>query len=91
MDAALTALFSQAHQVVFVAMGVFARIGAAAFLVPGLGERSISIRVRLGGALAIAFLLAPMIQPLVPEAPATPRRTVVSRTGGWVGIGRVLL
>lgn len=72
MDAALTAIFQQANELVFVAMGIFARIGAAAFLVPGLGERSIPMRVRLGGALAIAVLLAPMIRPMVPVAPSTP-------------------
>lgn len=72
MEAALTAIFAQANEFVFVAMGIFTRIGAAAFLVPGLGERSLSIRIRLGGALAIAVLLAPLIQPMVPQSPATP-------------------
>lgn len=72
MEAVLTAIFAQANELVFVALGIFTRIGAAAFLVPGLGERSISVRVRLGGALAIAVLLAPMIRPLLPSAPGTP-------------------
>ncbi len=77
MDAALTAIFAQANELVFVAMGVFTRIGAAAFLVPGLGERSLSVRVRLGGALAIAVLLAPMLKPMIPLAPGTPSALAV--------------
>ncbi|MEM7056332.1 MAG: flagellar biosynthetic protein FliR [Pseudomonadota bacterium] len=72
MEAALTAIFAQANQLVFVGMGIFVRIGAAAFLVPGLGERSLSMRIRLGGALAIAILLAPMIRPMVPLSPGNP-------------------
>ncbi|MEM6661269.1 MAG: flagellar biosynthetic protein FliR [Pseudomonadota bacterium] len=71
MDAALTAIFTEAGALVFVAAGVFARIGAAAFLVPGLGERSIPVRVRLGAALAIAVLLAPIIRGFEPFTPAT--------------------
>ena len=72
MEAALTAIFTQTHEMVLVAMGIFARIGAAAFLVPGLGERSLSVRVRLAGALAIAVLLAPLIRPMVPLGPTGP-------------------
>lgn len=76
MEAALTAIFLQAHELVFVAMGIFTRIGAAAFLVPGLGERSLPMRVRMGGALAIAVLLAPMVRPMVPATPDTPAALV---------------
>lgn len=72
MDAALTALFTQANEFVFVAMGIFTRVAAAAFLVPGLGERALSVRLRLGAALAITVLLAPMIRPMVPLGPDTP-------------------
>ena len=65
------AIFEQANNVVLVAMGIFARVGAVAFLLPGIGERSLSIRVRLGAALALASLLAPLITPLVPQSPDT--------------------
>lgn len=68
----LAALFTGAADLVLVAMGVFARVGAAAFLVPGLGERSLSIRTRLFAALGITLILAPMISQFTPEAPRTP-------------------
>lgn len=69
MEPFLTAIFQQSNEAVLVAMGIFARVGAAAFLIPGLGERGLSMRVRLGGALALTALLSPMIVPLVDQAP----------------------
>ena len=53
MESELARLFGATEGFVFVAMGVFARVGAALFLVPGFGERSIPMRVKLGGALAM--------------------------------------
>lgn len=67
---ALSEIFAATEAMVITALGVFARIGAAAFLVPGIGERAVPVRVRLGAALAIALILAPMIRPLVAETPA---------------------
>jgi len=67
----LVPLFEMAGVLAFVAVGVFTRIGAALFLVPGLGERAVPVRLRLGAALALAVLLAPLIAPLVERSPAT--------------------
>lgn len=72
MEEALALIFQTTEQTVFVAAGIFMRVGAMAFLVPGLGERAISIRVRLAASLAITFLLTPLIAPLIPESPRTP-------------------
>ena len=72
IEVPLSALFSDAAALVLVAAGVFARVGAAVFLVPGLGERSIPMRVRLGCALAITLLLVPLISAFAPAAPKTP-------------------
>jgi len=72
MEAALAGILSGAEGLVLVAMGVFARVGAAAFLVPGLGERAIPVRVRLMAALGIAVMLAPLIEAHAGQAPATP-------------------
>ncbi|MEM9140262.1 MAG: flagellar biosynthetic protein FliR, partial [Pseudomonadota bacterium] len=72
MEAALAAIFGETQEHVLVAAGVFARVGAALFLVPGLGERSISIRARLGAALAITVMLSPIITSLAPFSPSTP-------------------
>ncbi len=72
----LSAVFTEAAGLVLVAMGVFARVGAAAFLVPGLGERSISMRTRLVTALGITLLLAPLVQSFAPASPETPVQLV---------------
>lgn len=71
MESILSAIFGAANEMVLVAAGVFTRIGAVAFLIPGIGERNISMRVRLGGALALTALLSPMIAPLIPHSPTT--------------------
>lgn len=78
MEAALALIFQTTAEGVLVAVGIFTRVGAALFLVPGLGERSISVRLRLAAALAITFIISPLIVPLVPEAPRTPVQLVVT-------------
>ena len=65
----LASLFGAAAELVFVAIGVFARIGAALFLLPGFGERGVSMRVRLGGAVALTLLVWPIAAPLAGPAP----------------------
>ncbi|MEM7744258.1 MAG: flagellar biosynthetic protein FliR [Pseudomonadota bacterium] len=72
MEEALAFIFQTTEEGVFIAGGIFARVGAMTFLLPGLGERAISIRVRLAASLAITFLLGPLIAPLIPESPRTP-------------------
>ena len=64
-------LFAEASGLVLVAVAVFARVGAAAFLVPGLGERGLPMRLRLMAALGISLVLAPVVHRLAPQAPAT--------------------
>lgn len=71
MEGILSAIFTAANEIVLVAMGVFARVGAVAFLVPGLGERGLSLRLRLGGALAMTALLTPLIATFEPLSPET--------------------
>jgi flagellar biosynthesis protein FliR len=48
---------------------VFARIGAAMALLPGVGEAASPAMVRIGMALGLTILLLPEIQPLVPTFP----------------------
>jgi len=48
---------------VYAAGLVFARIGAMVMLVPGIGDASVSPRIRLGFALLMAMLLAPLVAP----------------------------
>jgi flagellar biosynthetic protein FliR len=54
-------------------IGVFARLSALVFFLPGLGEQTISPRVRLGVALAAALVLTPIVLTggaTAPEKPA---------------------
>jgi flagellar biosynthesis protein FliR len=48
---------------------VFARIGSAVMVLPGFGELTVPPRVRLGFALALSFVLFPLIAPALPAAP----------------------
>lgn len=87
---ALAPLFEMAGLVAFVAVGVFARVGAALFLVPGLGERAVPVRVRLGAAFALALILAPMVAPLAGRAPETAAglaRVVLAEAAAGLVIG----
>ena len=49
---------------------VFARIGSAAMLLPGIGESYVAPRMRLVFALALSMALMPLLQPQLPPAPA---------------------
>jgi flagellar biosynthetic protein FliR len=54
--------FADAQSIFFLA-GVFARMGAAAFLAPGLGDATTPMRVRLFAAFALTAVAAPAAQP----------------------------
>lgn len=56
---------------VYAAGGVFVRISALAFLIPGLGERSVPMRIKLGGALAFAVIVWPAVAATTPPMTAT--------------------
>ncbi|MEO0621517.1 MAG: flagellar biosynthetic protein FliR [Pseudomonadota bacterium] len=66
----LTAIFAATEETVLTAAGIFARVGAFVFLMPGIGERGIPMRIRLGAALALTFLLSPLVRPLVEQTPS---------------------
>lgn len=72
MEAALAAIFQVTNEGILVAAGVFSRVGAVLFLLPGLGERAVPMRLKLAAALMITMLLSPLIGPLVPLTPETP-------------------
>ena len=55
---------------IWPAILAFARMGALAMMLPGLGETFVSPRFRLGAALAIAIVLAPAAAALSPTIPA---------------------
>lgn len=58
-------------QQVYAAGLIFARLGAIAMLIPGVGETYVPPRVRLSFALLMALMLYPVIGPSAPAIPAT--------------------
>ncbi len=74
----------------FQAMLVFARLGAAVILLPGIGEQEIPATVRLTLGLAMLALLLPALAPGLPPAPpegAEAVRLIVQEAvvGLWLG------
>ena len=59
--APLTALAGDAVQAAFA---VFTRVGAAVALLPGFGETSLPLRLKLAAALAFAVIIWPVVAPL---------------------------
>ncbi len=56
-------LVEQFDHVWLLFAGVFLRMGAVAFLAPGIGELSVPPRVRLAAAMALTIIVAPAITP----------------------------
>lgn len=54
---------------IFAFMLIFARVGTAFMLMPGIGEPYVLSRARLLLALAVTLLLLPILQPLLPKLP----------------------
>ena len=71
---------------VFALMLIFARIGSALILMPGIGENYVSPRVRLLLAGAIAIVVAPVVAPRLPALPASVS-SMFLLLGGEVGVG----
>lgn len=61
-----------ASQMIYAYLVVFTRIGAVLMVVPGIGDRTVPVRVRLLLALMIALTGGMMIFPQVPALPAQP-------------------
>jgi flagellar biosynthetic protein FliR len=54
---------------IFAFLVIFARLGAAIMIMPGIGEAYVAMRVRLGFALAFALVLTPVFGKWIPEPP----------------------
>ena len=67
----LLPLVNLSDDMVFTAMLVFGRVGGVAALLPGFGEQSVPMRVRLMGALAFTFIAWPLVWPKVAVLPET--------------------
>lgn len=70
--AAAAPFLGAAPETLLAALAVFVRTGAAAALLPGLGEQLLPARLRLGAALALAAIVTPAVLPLLPPLPASP-------------------
>jgi flagellar biosynthetic protein FliR len=70
MTAADAALIAALPGLAFQAVLVFARLGAAVMLLPGLGEQEIPANIRLVLGLGLLALLLPSLAPDLPPAPA---------------------
>mgnify|MGYP001158769973 FL=1 len=57
---------------VFAFLMIFARVGSAFFLFPGFRGKQVNIRTRLSIALAVSFLLTPLLIDVLPEMPGDP-------------------
>jgi flagellar biosynthesis protein FliR len=70
----------------FQLMLVFARVGGAVMLLPGVGELAIPARVRLGFALALSVIVMPVVASGLPQAPKEPL-VLLLLLGGEVLLG----
>lgn len=70
----------------FQAVLLFARLGAAAMVLPGLGAEEAPAPLRLGLGLALVVLLLPGLAPVLPQAPDSVVETL-RLTGIEVAIG----
>lgn len=73
----------------FAFLMVFARIGAAATLLPGFGERYLSPRIRLMIALGISLVVTPLVADTLPVLPESPWRLFLL-LGGEIVVGLFL-
>jgi flagellar biosynthesis protein FliR len=70
----------------FHLMLVFARVGGAVMLLPGIGEMAIPARVRLSFALALSVIVMPVVASALPGPPAEPL-VLVLLLGGELLLG----
>jgi flagellar biosynthesis protein FliR len=73
----------------FAAFLVFARLGSAMMLLPGIGDSYVNPRIRLVFALALTALATPVVTPLLPALPSNPIRLALM-IGGEIAVGLFL-
>jgi flagellar biosynthetic protein FliR len=71
---------------IFHLLLVFSRLGSAMMLLPGLGEQTISTRIKLLLALGISVIVAPLVEPMLPELPGDPV-SLLLLLGGEIAVG----
>lgn len=73
----------------FPVLLVFARLGSAFAMLPGIGETVIAGRIRLLLALGVTVLVAPLVAPTLPGLPAQPAE-LLALVAGEVVVGLYL-
>ena len=68
----LATMMADAGSAILVWFGIFTRVAAVAFLLPGIGERGVPARIKLGGALSLSIIVAPMVIGQIPDVATTP-------------------
>ena len=69
MNDQIAALIDRWSDVLVSGAIVFLRVGSFMALVPGFGERSVPVRVKLGLAIAFTCVVAPAVAESLPDAP----------------------
>ncbi len=72
----LAGILEDAGSMVLVWVGIFTRVAAVVFLLPGMGERAVPTRIKLGGALALSAIVGPLVIGQMPEVTITPADTL---------------
>jgi len=72
----LANMMDDAGSSILIWIGIFARVAAVAFLLPGIGERAVPSRIKLGGALSFSLIVTPMVLPQIAAVDTTPVETV---------------
>lgn len=78
---------------VFAFLLIFARLGAMILTMPGTGETFLPQRIRLQLALAISFILLPLLAPLLPAPPQQPWKVaelITLELGNGLFLGTIL-
>lgn len=97
MTAEDMALIAALPSLAFQAVLLFARLGAAVMLLPGLGEQEVPATIRLSLGLALLALLLPVLAPGLPPPPAAGAEAVrliaqEVAVGLWLGgLARILV
>ena len=68
-------------QSAFAFMLIFARIGAMAMTLPGIGDRTVPPRIRLVFALALSVVLFPLVNSAFPELPTALNAMIAAIVG----------
>lgn len=69
---------------------VFLRLAAVAFVLPAFGEQVVPLRLRLGAAAALTFLVTPIVAPGLPLPPPSPGWFLLTETVIGLTLGLTL-